>query len=383
MIDDPKFEGVDAIKEHVESWRDVSPSKMKFERLSGLSNEIWKVSIPDNIEPQTVIYRKFGEAGSIVDRDRENIIIKGLAKKKLSPMFYGGTKEYRIEKFQESKSLDPPDLKEKPIRRRLARLLADLHSLKFDKLDKIPAFWKILTEGSFIKDFEEKVERDVYTPIEKKFIKDIKTLISEEEISFLKEIAPKKEESVVFSHNDLHAGNVLQLAEDHSFILIDFEYSDYNYRGFDIANFFNEAIFEYDTAEHPHYTVDESKYPNDRELSDFCKYYLFFTKYGGEEYDLQSILKNDNYRDEYILQKQNMDSFNKEVKELLEEVKVCELFSHYFWSLWAVVKSHDSDIEFDYMHFAYKRFEIYQKLKRNLLKEEKNEKEQDSDTGAP
>jgi len=49
-----------------------------------------------------------------------------------------------------------------------------------------------LTEKSLIKDFEEKATRDVYTPVEQKFLKDIKTLINEDEISFLKEIAPKK-----------------------------------------------------------------------------------------------------------------------------------------------------------------------------------------------
>jgi len=382
MIDDPQFEGVDLIKEHVGSWKDVSPSDMKVERLSGLSNEIWKVSVHEDIDPQTVIYRKFGEAGTIVDRERENYIIRGLAKKGLSPMFYGGTNEYRIEKFQESKSLEPLDLKEKPIRRRLARLLADLHSLKFDKLDRTPSFLKILTERSFIKDFEEKAARDVYTPVEQKFLKDIKTLINEDEISFLKEIAPKKEESVAFSHNDLHSGNVLQLTKDGSFILIDFEYSDYNYRGFDIANYFNEMMFEYETAEHPHYKVDESKFPSDQELLDFCKYYLFFTKYGGENYDLHSILKNDGYRDEYISKKQDIESFNKEVEEILAEVKVCALFSHYFWCLWGVVKSHEADVEFDYIHFAYKRYEIYQKLKRNLSKKDKPEKEK-INVGAP
>jgi len=374
MIDDPTFEGAQAIKEHVKSWRDLSPSKMKLERLSGLSNEIWKVSASDrDIDPHVVIYRKFGEGGAIVDRERENYIIQGLAKKKLSPIYYGGTKEYRIEKFQESKPLEPLDLKEKPIRRRLAHLLADLHSLKFEKLDKIPAFMKILTEKSFIKDFEEKAARDVYPPVEQKFLKDIKTLISEEEISFLKGIAPKKEESIVFSHNDLHSQNILELNEDKSFTIIDFEYSDYNYQGYDIANFFNETMFEYDTAKHPHYTVDESEFPSDKELTDFCKYYLFFRKHAEEEFDTRLILENDAYRDEYIMKKHEMETFNKELAELLEEVKVCQLFSHYFWCLWGVVKSHESDVEFDYMHFAYKRYELYQKLKKNYSKEEESD----------
>jgi len=367
MQDDPQFEGVDFIKSHVESWKDVSASNMKVERLSGLSNEIWKVTATEDIEPKTVIYRKFGEAGAICDRERENYIIQGLAKKKLSPPFYGGTKEYRIEKFEKSEALSPEDVKDKLTRRRIARMIADLHSLDFSKLDKTPSFMKIFTQNAFIQDFQEKANRkDVYSPVEQKLLKEIKKLINEEEISFLKDLAPKKEESLAFSHNDLHSQNILVLAKDQTLTLIDFEYSDYNYRAYDIANFFNETMFEYDTAEHPHYNVDESKYPSDRDLKDFIKYYLFFGKYTDDEIDLKSALNDDSYRDNHLKQHKNIDEFNQEVEQLYEEVRVCELFSHYFWCLWAVVKSHDVDVEFDYIHYAYKRFEIYQKLKNNF-----------------
>jgi len=366
MLDDPKFEGVDCIKSQVESWRDISPSKLKVERLSGLSNEIWKVSSTEDVEPKTVIFRKFGDAGAICDRERENYIIQGLAKKKLSPPFYGGNKEYRIEKFEKSEPLSPEDVKDKLTRRRIARLLADLHSLDFPKLDKTPFFMKILTGHSFIKDFEEKAARDVYSPVEQKFLKEIKELINEEETSFLKSIAPKEKESIAFSHNDLHSQNILVLDKDKTFALIDYEYSGYNYRAYDIANFFCETMFEYDTAEHPHYILDESKFPNERDLKDFIRYYLFFGKYTDDEIDLHAALNDDSYRDNQLKENKNMDEFNKEVDQVYHEVQVCEIFSHYFWCLWAVVKSHDADIEFDYMHFAYKRLELYQKLKKKL-----------------
>src|SRR4051794_16646969 len=134
MQDNPEFEGAECIKSHVDTWESVSPSKMKVERLSGLSNEIWKVTSKEKVKPKTVIYRKFGEAGAICDRERENYIIQGLSKKHLSPPFYGGNKEYRIEEFQKSEPLTPEDVKEKRTARRIARLLADLHSMKFEKL---------------------------------------------------------------------------------------------------------------------------------------------------------------------------------------------------------------------------------------------------------
>ena len=68
---------------------------------------------------------------------------------------------------------------------------------------------------------------------------------------------------VVFSHNDINTGNILvrylwfsinlnntQLLRDEEdgcdpVVLIDFEFSSYNYQGFDIANHFNEWMYDY------------------------------------------------------------------------------------------------------------------------------------------
>jgi len=91
-------------------------------------------------------------------------------------------------------------------------------------------------------------------------------------------------------------------------------YWDLCYKEFDIANYFNEMIFKYDTAEHPNYKVDESKFSSDRELLDFCKYYLFFTKYDEENYYLHSIPRNDGYRDKHI-------SKNKILNHLIKKLK--------------------------------------------------------------
>lgn len=71
---------------------------------------------------------------------------------------------------------------------------------------------------------------------------------SEEEVEFLRDILPK--DDIVFSHNDLLANNILLIPPVsylHLFqnfdkvMFIDFEYSSYNFRGFDIANYFNES----------------------------------------------------------------------------------------------------------------------------------------------
>merc|ERR1712113_1348876 len=45
----------------------------------------------------------------------------------------------------------------------------------------------------------------------------------------------------VLSHNDVYTGNVLELKESGDVILIDFEYTSFNYRGYDFATFFGRC----------------------------------------------------------------------------------------------------------------------------------------------
>ena len=63
---------------------------------------------------------------------------------------------------------------------------------------------------------------------------------------------------VVFSHNDLLGANILQPDHDSELVLIDFEYAEYNYRGFDLANHFNEyAGFECEYDKYPNKVFTE------------------------------------------------------------------------------------------------------------------------------
>jgi choline/ethanolamine kinase len=50
---------------------------------------------------------------------------------------------------------------------------------------------------------------------------------------------------IVFSHNDLQENNILRNGSTQELHFIDFEYSNYNYRGFDFGNHFCEWTIEY------------------------------------------------------------------------------------------------------------------------------------------
>jgi len=358
------LEDIEAIQAHLESWRNLTPDQMKFERLGGLSNRIWKVSSPgSSIFPEAVIFRKFNHS-QIVDRVKENHILRELAKAGVGSKFYAGTDEYRIEKYYESTELNPAELNTLPTRRHLAKALSELHCVELNGLEKIPTFKKFLDERAIIKMAEDKARKtEIYTDEEKRLLEEIMALGSKEEIAFLNGILPKNAESVVFSHNDLHSANVLALIKNQRLLLIDYEYSDYNYRGYDIANVFNESQFKYGHNQHPYYMLDESRFPSDEDLEDFITYYLFFSKFHVEFAEGEAMISDKNQLVTYIQENYIEHDFNQEIQQVMEEVRANLLFSHYYWTFWSVVMSKRADIKFDYIHYANKRMQCYREIK--------------------
>jgi thiamine kinase-like enzyme len=54
-----------------------------------------------------------------------------------------------------------------------------------------------------------------------------------------------KDSEVVLAHNDAQENNILTSLEDNTqMILIDFEYTQWNPRAMDIANYFNETMLD-------------------------------------------------------------------------------------------------------------------------------------------
>ena len=370
---------ITVVKSLLKSWEILTPEEIHFERLAGLSNIIWKVSSNNtHVSPSSIIYRKFGDAGAIIDREKENYIFHEMSRYGMGPSCYGFTDKVRIEEFySDSRALSSKEINKKFMRRNLAKSLASFHRLKLEKLDQKPMFLKILEDKSLTKIFEEKLRKTAFNDIEQKFLQEMQELLSEDEIYYLLELLPSSDESIVFSHNDLHAANVLLLNKTNRLVLIDYEYSAYNYRGYDIANLFNESIINYSYEQYPYYNIEEKNYPTDYDIVDFIKYYLFFFKFG-EDKSINEILilKDESLMKKHIEAHDNLKNFNLEVEKIFDEVKVCAMLSHYYWILWAVIMSKNSDINFDYIHYAYSRYKIYQKLKQNYYYSEYPKMEQ-------
>jgi len=357
------------IKKFMTQWEDIPTENFKFERLPGLTNVIHKVYIPDcDVTPSAVIYRKFGNSGEFIDRQKENHIFTELAKKKVGPSYYGGDMTYRLEEYCDSTVLTPSDVGIKSIRRGITKALATLHQADVEGLDKTPMSLRILEDGYMKKIVTEKARKRIYTAEEEGWLKEILSLVSDEEINFWKEVLVREKNSVVFSHNDLHALNILVLDKKEQIKLVDYEYSCYNYRGYDIANFLNESTMDYTISEYPYYTLDLNKALNEEDLEDFISYYLFFSKFAGASFDEETLLSDEEYFRSIIVENGgDLAEFKQEVAAIKEEVKICAMLSHYYWVLWGVVMSKNPEIQFDYLHYAYSRFTVYQKLKKDYL----------------
>ncbi|KAJ2887370.1 hypothetical protein FB639_001373 [Coemansia asiatica] len=152
-----------------------------------------------------------------------------------------------------------------------------------------------------------------------------------DELDFLHDLLLKVESPAVFSHNDLLSGNIIMSETKDKVSFIDYEYATYNYRGFDIANHFNEyAGFE----------CDYSRYPAKEAQLEWFKVYL------GQA---------------------NLDSSPESLEKMYVEVCHFQLASHFYWGVWGLVQASISDIDFDYMDYARMRFEEYYKNKAQLL----------------
>jgi len=131
---------------------------------------------------------------------------------------------------------------------------------------------------------------------------------------------------------DLLAPNIIYNEKDNSTRFIDMEYACVGNRGFDIGNHFNEWCG---------YNLDETKYPTEQQERQFL--HAYFKSYFSR------------------------DPTEDELKKLVNECNAYSLISHIFWGCWALVQANVSTIDFDYITYGLKRFDMFTKSAFNYL----------------
>jgi len=155
----------------------------------------------------------------------------------------------RINKFIDTRTLEPEDVKDAEIRRDIARGLARFHALDVSFKPKVGdgrGFYKVLTQG--LKTYQgskqlKEVGGKTGVNIDELIDYDFATKVREV-IRTLNALSARKGWCI----HDMQYGNVLvrnqpKLGQS-KIVLIDFKFAIRNYRGFDIGGHFMQKIFK-------------------------------------------------------------------------------------------------------------------------------------------
>ncbi|XP_048829531.1 choline kinase alpha [Brienomyrus brachyistius] len=353
------------------AWKTVTEDDFQISIIrGGLSNKLFLCALPDGQdsvgdEPSCVLLRLYGailqmscNKGETRKSNKENffqgaeamvlesVMFAILAERELGPKLYGIFPQGRLEQFIPSRKLETSELSVASLSAEIAQKMARFHGMRmpFNKEPK----WLFGTMNKYL----NQVLRITFT--REGHIRTFTRLMSfnlPQELETLKSLLQSTPSPVVFCHNDCQEGNILLLkgrenSDGQKLMLIDFEYSSYNYRGFDIGNHFCEWMYDYTYDNFPFFKANPKNYPSKAQQLHFISSYLSETDDG---------LENLSEEDQMELKEQ-----------MLEEINRFALASHFFWGLWSIIQARISTIEFGYMEYAVARFDAYFALKRKL-----------------
>lgn len=235
----------------------------------------------------------------------------------------------------------------------VAAACAKMHAIQElgepDFIRREPCIWKILRKfqnispDGFPEAPEKNARYDAKIPFTKvqlaNEIGKMETLLGEQNLPTTK---------VVFAHNDLLLANILVRYEEPlnktpKISFIDYEYGDYNYREYDIANHFNEFVG----------MGDENGF------LDYPKYYP------SKEFQLRWIkdyLRELNKTNEG----NNKDPSYSEVEDLQMLVNRFRPLPNLMWGIWALIQSKYSTIDFDFLDYAIQRLGEYKETTQQI-----------------
>ncbi|KAH7489072.1 putative choline kinase 2 [Phytophthora ramorum] len=296
---------VSALTKCVPSWSDVVPDSVDVEHLGGaMTNLIFAVHKPDG-KDRDLLVRVYGEGTeSFFSRVEETRLFQLLSEQEIGVALLGQFANGRAEKLIHGSTYTNKRMRLPDESRIIAKQLRVFHELDID-IDRKPTYLssirKLLELGKDVDELE-KVLAQVPSPI-------------------------------VLSHNDLQYGNIMKNDAGDA-VLIDFEYTSYNPRGYDLGNHFCEWGYDYHKTVNPH-LGDFSKYPTEQQQRTFCRAYL-----AGKDGDESDVSEN-------------------EVESLRLEANTYSLASHLFWAVWGYIQASQSTIDFDFLAYGKCRYDAF------------------------
>ncbi|OAD74969.1 hypothetical protein PHYBLDRAFT_111254, partial [Phycomyces blakesleeanus NRRL 1555(-)] len=266
----------------------------------------------------------------IVDRAKELFWLARLSDLKIGPALLGTFENGRFEEYLDSTTLTSDAIHQPIISQQIAICLRRLH----DIINVYPPSKSQTLEVWCNIDKWYRVVLGLVPSLKNKNADWGKILDAYnldqlgQEILQCKAILERVQSPVVFAHNDTQYGNILQLEKTGELVVVDFEYSGYNPRGFDIANHFCEWMYDYHSDQPASLQAD--RFPTLEERLRFCKAYID----AGEDNSLCA-------------------------EDLEREVSTWLMGPHVFWGLWGLIQASQSEIDFDYFLFFTQRISAF------------------------
>ena len=307
------------LKKLVPEFKNATTSDISFVHFTeGITNKIvCATNMQNNFR---VNIRTFGSYTEyLIDRDMELLIMNSAPKVKVYGTFLNGL----VYTYIPGRTLSIGDLIDINTFNKTAISIANLHKLKPPSIKKVPTLFLTLRK------WVSNVPLEYLDPKKKAY--DLK--IIKEELIFMEENL-KNRSDIVLCHNDLLLKNFIK--NDKDVEVIDYEYSAYNYRAFDLVNHFNEWCG---------FDLNWDIFPNEDTQRRFLKIYF----------------------ETYYDSKNNEIDIEGKIKEMIEDIKWFDLASNFYWGTWALIQAALSSIDFNYNEYANLRFKRYFVIKNRLL----------------
>ncbi|XP_070829092.1 choline/ethanolamine kinase [Chaetodon trifascialis] len=331
------------------SWKTIKEDDFQISIVSGgLSNLLYLCGLPDHVpsvgeEPRHVLLRVYGAILQGVDSlVLESVMFAILAERTLGPKLYGIFPEGRLEQYLPNTRMRTEQLSDSTISAEIATKMARFHEMlmPFNKEPK----WLF---GTIDKYMDQVMKLNFVREAHVKKYKKLMKLDLPAELESLRALLAATPSPVVFCHNDIQEGNILMLEDRDEtstdrLMLIDFEYSSYNYRGFDFGNHFCEWMYDYTYNQWPFFKARPENYPTREQQLHFIRNYL-------SEQRRHSVASMDQTQIE---------------EDMIVEANRYALASHFLWGLWSIIQAKISKIEFGYMDYSQCRFDAYFKQKK-------------------
>ncbi|KAG6583004.1 Choline/ethanolamine kinase [Phytophthora cinnamomi] len=315
---------VSALTKSVPSWSDVQPDSVDVEHLGGaMTNLVFAVHKPDG-EHRDVLVRVYGEGTeSFFSRVEETRLFQLLSDKKIGVELLGQFANGRAEKLIHGSTYTSKRMRQPDESRVIAKQLRVFHELDID-IERQPTY--LSSTRKLLEVARVKCTADKF-----KGVLDLKQLAKD--VDELEKILAQVPSPMVLSHNDLQYGNIMKNDAGDA-VLIDFEYTSYNPRGYDLGNHFCEWAYDYHKTVNAH-LGDFTKYPTEEQQRNFCRAYL-----AGKDGDENDVSESD-------------------VEQLRLEANTYALLSHVFWTIWGYIQAAQSEINFDFLGYAKCRYEVF------------------------